>query len=289
MGKALAGSANGKYEILATFTGDYNIQDTQQIRDVKLDIRDVGGYLRLFKDFKPEVTIHTAGVNSPDYTQRNSNEALEINVGGTQNILKVCEEYGSKFIYISSNAVYAGDRAPYREGDTPGPVNNYGRLKLEGELIAAKAKVPWSIVRPILMYGWNYYFERPNVVTIGISKLRKKEKFFVYDDVYYNPLYYCSCAQAIWAIIEKGKFEVFNIGGKDRLSICELMKEAAKVFGLDESLLVPVQQGFFKELVKRPGDTSYDTTKMESVLGLKPLKIQEGLELMRGEEDKVHA
>lgn len=289
MGKALAGSANGKYDILATFTGDYNIQDTLQVKYVKLDIRDADGYLRLFKDFRPEVTIHTAGVNSPDYAQKNSDEAREINVGGTRNILKACQVYGARFIYISSNAVYAGDRAPYKEGDIPEPVNNYGRLKLEGELITAQASVPWAIVRPILMYGWNYDFERPNVVTIGITKLRKKERFFVYEDVYYNPLYYYSCAQAIWTAIEKGKFEVFNIAGKDRLSVYGLMKEVAKVFGLDQSLLVPVRQGFFKELVKRPGDTSYDTAKMESVLGLKPLKIEEGLELMRLEEDKAHA
>lgn len=289
LGKALAGSINAKYEIIATFIGNYEIPDTKQIRYRKLDVRDGEGYLHLFKDFRPEVAIHTAGVNSPDYAQKNSDEAHEINVGGTQNILKAAEACGSKFIYISSNAIYDGEHAPYPEEAEPDPVNRYGQLKLEGEMIARKANVPWAIVRPILMYGWNYAFERPNVLTIGISKLRKTEKFYVYDNVYYNPLYYYSCAEAIWAIIEKNKFEIFNVGGKDRLSIYAFMREAAKVFALDEGLLMPVQQGFFKELVKRPRDTSYATSKMENILGITPLSVPEGLARMRQEEASIYA
>lgn len=289
LGKALIESAGGKYEVLATFVGDYEIDDTKQASYRKLDIRDKDAYLRLFKDFRPLVAIHTAGINSPDYAQQNAEIAREINITGTENIIRACEEAGAKLIYISSNAIYDGNKPPYQEEDMPGPVNAYGRIKLEGELITKKAKVACAVIRPILMYGWNYAFERANVVSIGIAKLRKKEKFFVYDDVYYNPLYYFNCAEAVWAVIEKNKFETFNIAGKDRVSIYGLLKEAARAFELDENLLVPVEQGFFKELVKRPRDTSYKTTKMECVLGVEPLGIYQGLRLMRQEENKPDA
>lgn len=289
LGKALIGTAGSKYEITATFVGKYEIADTKQVKYKKLDIQDREGYLRLLQDFRPEVTIHTAGMNSPDYVERNNSEAWDINVRGTQNVINACKKLNSKFIYISSNAIYDGKNAPYREDANAKPLTYYGQIKLEGEQVTKKSNVIWAIVRPILMYGWNYTFERPNVVTNGIVRLRKKEKFFVYDDVYYNPLYYYNCAQAIWAVIEKDKFEIFNVGGKDRVSIYELMKEVARVFGLNEGLLVPVQQGFFKELVKRPKDTSYDTTKIENVLGLRSLKIREGLELMKQEESKANA
>ncbi len=289
LGRALVTSADSSYEIVSTFAGDYQILDTPQIIYKKLDIRDREGYFQLLRDFKPEVTIHTAGMSNPDYVEKNNKEAWETNVGGTQNIIKACEESGSKFIYISSNAIYNGSRAPYREEDKADPVNYYGKIKLECEEVTKESNIIWAIVRPILMYGWNHAFERPNIVTTGISRLRKKEKFFVYDDVYYTPLYYYSCAEAIWKIIEKNKFEVFNVAGKDRLSIYGLMKGVAEVFKLEQSLLIPVQQGFFQELVKRPKDTSYNTAKMESVLGLKPLEIRQGLGLMRQEENKLHA
>ena len=228
-------------------------------------------------------------MSNPDYVEKNKKEAWDVNVGGARNIIKACEEFSSQFIYVSSNAIYSGNSAPYREEDIADPINYYGKIKLECEEITKRSNVIWAIVRPILMYGWNYAFERSNIVTIGISRLRKREKIFVYDDVYYAPLYYYSCAEAIWKIIEKNKFEVFNVGGHDRLSIYGLMKGVAQVFKLEQSLLIPVQQGFFQELVKRPRDTSYNASKMENVLELKPLNIWEGLELMKQEEDKGNA
>lgn len=289
LGRALVTSADSSYEIVSTFVGDYEIPDTAQIIYKKLDIRDREGYFKLLRDFKPDVAVHAAGMSNPDYVEKNNKEAWETNVGGTQNIIKACEEFSSKFIYISSNAIYNGNSAPYREEDNADPVNYYGKVKLECEEITKESNIIWAIVRPILMYGWNYTFERPNIVTTGISRLRKKEKFFVYDDVYYTPLYYNSCAEAIWKIIEKDKFEVFNVAGQDRLSIYGLMKGVAEIFRLEQSLLIPVQQGFFRGLVKRPKDTSYNAAKMESVLGLRPLKILEGLELMKQEENKANA
>jgi dTDP-4-dehydrorhamnose reductase len=289
LGKALVGKAGGRFEIIATYSGNYQMRDTGQIKYYNIDIRDEQKYRNLFKDFKPEAVIHAAGIGNPDYAQKFKKETRELNFGGTKSIIKNCEKFGSKFIYISSNAIYDGNRAPYGEEDEARPVNYYGQIKLECEKITKKTKAPWAIVRPILMYGWNYAFERQNVITIGISKLRKNDKFFVYGDVYYNPLYYYSCAEAIWAVIEKNKFEIFNIAGKDRKSIYELMREVASVFGLNEKLLIPVKQGFFKELVKRPRDTSYNTAKMESVLKIRPLGIMEGLELMKREEGALYA
>lgn len=289
LGRALVSSAENNHEIVCTYVGDYEILNTPQIIYKKLDMCDREGYFHLFRDFKPEVTIHTAGVNKPDYVESNNKEAWKTNVGGTQNVISACEEFNSKFIYISSNAIYNGDSAPYREEDNADPVNYYGKIKLACEEITKESDTIWAIVRPILMYGWNYAFERPNIVTAGISRLRKREKFFVYDDVYYTPLYHRCCAEAIWKMIENNKFEIFNIGGKDSASIYELLKEVVRVFELDGNLLIPVQQGFFKELVKRPKDTSYNTAKMENVLGLKPLEIKRGLELMRQEENELYA
>jgi len=72
LGKALTGAADSSYEIVSTFVGDYQILDTLQIIYKKLDIRDREGYFHLFRDFKPEVTIHAAGMSNPDYVEKNN-------------------------------------------------------------------------------------------------------------------------------------------------------------------------------------------------------------------------
>lgn len=281
LGKALIETVDSNYEIVATYLGNYDVEDTHQVKYTKLDTRDKAGYEYLFRDFKPKVVIHTASIGSPDYAEKNKELTWEVNVGGTQNILFICERFDAKFIYISSNGIYDGTKAPYGEKDEAKPINYYGQTKLEGERIVQKARIPYAMVRPILMYGWPHSFERGNIVTFALSKLEQCEVVNAYGDVYLNPLFNHSCAEAIWKIVKEEKYDVFNIAGAERVTIYKLIQEAAYVFKLNLDLIKPVQQGFFNELVKRPSDTSYKTEKMEKELGIKPLSLKEGLRIMR--------
>ncbi|MFA5148600.1 MAG: NAD(P)-dependent oxidoreductase [Candidatus Omnitrophota bacterium] len=281
LGKALIEEGGRSREITATYIGNYDIADPGGVKYRKLDLKDTEGYGRLFRESKPEVVIHTAGLGSPDYVEKNREESWQVNVKGTQDIVDLCEEYGSKFIYISSNGIYDGGHAPYSEGSEALPINYYGVLKLEGEQATRKAAVPYAIVRPILMYGWNHPFERGNIVTIALSKLKKGEEFSAYDDVYSTPLYVKSCAGAIWKIIDTGKYDVFNIGGAERVSVYGLIVKAAEVFGYDTALVKPVKQGHFNEFTKRPVDTSFNTDKMRKALGIEPLSVGEGMRKMK--------
>lgn len=281
LGKALVETASSGYEIVVTHLGNCGLKDTARVKYRVLDIRGEKEYAGLYGEFRPDITIHTAGVGSPDYAERHKEEAMEINVGGTRNIIKNCEKFGSRFIYISSNGIYDGKKAPYREDDEARPINYYGQIKLEGEDISRRSAIRSAIVRPILLYGWRHPEGRHNIVTYALSRLEKGEKVFVYDDVSVNPVYAPRCAEAIWKIIGEEKYETFNIAGKDTVSIYALIKSVAEIFGFDPKLVLPVQQGFFNELVRRPKNTSYDTGKMRDLLGIEPLSIKEGLSLMK--------
>ena len=51
LGKALIDS-NHHYEILATYVGNYNMQDNDQVKYLQLDVRDKSGYINLFKNHR---------------------------------------------------------------------------------------------------------------------------------------------------------------------------------------------------------------------------------------------
>ncbi len=281
LGKSLVETCDNRHAILAAYLGDYEMVDSGCVNYAKLDVRNKDGFMRLFKDFKPETVIHAVSVGSPDYAEKNKEQAQSIDLEGAKNILALCEEFESRFVYISSNGVYDGGHPPYSENDIAEPVNYYGRIKLEGEGIAKGANVPFAIVRPILMYGWNHRFERPNIVTIALEKLKNGEPIYAYEDIFCNPVLAQYCASTIWQMVYNDVYDVFNIGGNDTVSIYQLIKTAAEVFGLDLALVRPVREGFFKELVKRPKDTSYDTSKMQKLLGVEPLPVKRGLEMMK--------
>jgi dTDP-4-dehydrorhamnose reductase len=284
LGKALIETNDEAHSLTATFVGDYEMSSSDRAQYVKLDIRDEDGYRALFEELKPQIVIHTASIGSPDYAEKYRELTWGINVGGTAMICQLCKRSGSKLIHISSNGIYDGDHAPYAEEAKAEPINYYGLTKYESEQVVLRSSIVSAIIRPILMYGWNNPTERSNIVTLALEKLRKNELVYAYEDVFSNPLYNCSAAAVIWHLIEKKLYQPFNVAGADVVSIYELIRTAARVFCLDEKLIVPVKQGYFNELVPRPKNTSYRTEKMQNLLGVRPLSLVQGLEIMKREK-----
>jgi len=281
LGKSLIEIRNPNSKITATYVGKYTVENDDDVKYKKLDIRDYSAYKQLFQQFRPDVTIHTAGIGSPDYAEKHRKETWDINVGGTRNIYSLCEKSNSQLVYISSNGIFDGEDAPYGEEDIPEPLNYYGEVKLRAEEILMNARIPCAIVRPILMYGWNHPFERSNIATYALESMTKGSKVQAYDDVFVTPLFSINCSKAIWKIIQDEKYDVFNIGGPERVSIYEMITKLANIFGFKDNLVEPVQQGFFNELVKRPRDTSFKTDKMKAVLGMEALSLDKGFRAMK--------
>ena len=282
LGKSII-DTNKDNEIISISNDDNDLLSKINVNTeyINADILNVDRCLDIAKSFKPNYLIHCASIGSPDFAEKNKEITWNTNVNGTAKMVDICNCVGSKMIYISSNGIYDGLSAPYSETDKPIPLNYYGETKLKAEEITKECKNGCTIVRPILMYGWNSSLSRKNIVTMALDKLNKNENIFVYNDVYSNPLYSIQCAQAIWKIIENGYEGIFNIAGKERTTIYGLIKKVAEVFEKDKNLVKPVKQGYFSELVSRPIDTSFNTDKMVNQLGITPLTLEEGLTLMK--------
>lgn len=80
-----------------------------------------------------ELFIHAAAFTSPPRIDKDPLEALEVNIAGTANVVKLCIEFDMRLIYISTDYVFRGDVGNYRETDPVYPVNKYAWSKLGGE------------------------------------------------------------------------------------------------------------------------------------------------------------
>jgi dTDP-4-dehydrorhamnose reductase len=270
-----------KHKIIWTYFKNTPKEPSQDA--VYLDINNQQNIEEVFIHFKPEIVIHTAGNGSVDWCEKNKEEAYKINVEGTENIVFACKKYKARIIYISSNAVFDGNNAPYKETDLATPVNFYGHTKIICEHIVKAFIEDPVIVRPILMYGWDSEGERSNPVTWMVKALQEHKKVKMVDDIFINPLYVMDCANGIWKIIELSKTGIYNFAGKDCMSRYEMAMETARAWGLDEDLIEPVKNAYFKDIAPRPFNTCYDTTKMGTELGIKPRSFKEGLMLMKKE------
>ena len=251
---------------------------------IRMDVTDQGSVGHVFEAVRPEIVIHTASIGSVDYAEQNREVCYKTNVEGTQNVVSACKQYGAWLIFISSNAVFDGERAPYSEEDNPEPINYYGKLKIEAERRVTESSLSWMIIRPILMYGWHSPHHRINPVTWILEALGENKPVKVVDDIFCNPLWADSGAEAIWAAVDKQVQGILHVAGQNRLSRFDFALETAEVFGLDVALIESVKSSYFNEIASRPVDTSYIIEKAEQILGTRALSTREGLERMQTQE-----
>jgi len=77
--------------------------------------------------------IHAAALISPPIVNKEPIKAIETNIIGTANIVRLCIEEKLRLIYISTDYVFDGKKGLYTEEDPVNPVNTYAWSKLGGE------------------------------------------------------------------------------------------------------------------------------------------------------------
>ncbi len=83
-----------------------------------------------------DLVVHAAAFTSPPRIEEDPQSALDANLIGTANIVKLCIGFACRLIYISTDYVFKGDRGNYVEDDAVSPINKYAWSKLGGECAA---------------------------------------------------------------------------------------------------------------------------------------------------------
>ncbi len=99
-----------------------------------------------------DVIYHIAGA----VAARDEAAFLHANRDGTAKLIAAASRAGRpRVVHVSSLAAAGPSRAgyPLRGDEAPHPVTAYGRSKLAGERVVAAASLPWTIVRPPMVYG----------------------------------------------------------------------------------------------------------------------------------------
>ena len=100
----------------------------------KLNINNINSITNYLKKIRPFCLIHLAGLSRPMKIHDNQiSKSINLNIIGTANVVKVCENLRIKLIYFSTSYVYPGTEGNYKETDSLLPINNYAWSKLGGE------------------------------------------------------------------------------------------------------------------------------------------------------------
>lgn len=283
LGVALQNSAPAGVQGYATCTPQRALPWPLPFFILPTDLNDYAAMKSVFKRSQPDAVIHTAAIGSVDFAEKNRGITHKVNLEGTQLIIELCKEFNARLIYISSNAVFDGTNPLYAEDAPVNPINYYGHVKSDAEKLVQQSGLHWTIVRTIMLYGWQYPGGRDNPVTWWLRSLEENKPIKVVNNVFSKPLPAYSCAQVVWAVAEQKCTGIYHAAGRDHVSLYEFALQVAHVFELDSNLIESVPDSYFPEIALRPKDTSFDTTKMETELGIQPVMIYDGLMHMKAE------
>lgn len=124
------------------------------------DVRDSDSLEKALHDHSPDVVIHLAAIPIARTANNFPQEAVQININGTVNLLEAIRSVGGvkRFVFVSSSFVYGHFSKNNASEDHPlNPIDIYGATKLSGEILTkaywARFGVEYSIVRPSAVYG----------------------------------------------------------------------------------------------------------------------------------------
>ena len=172
----------------------------------QLNIIDIKSIERYIKKHRPKYLIHCAALSRPmKIHDADISKSIDLNIIGTANVVKICNQFNIKLIYFSTGYVYPGIKGNYKETDSLLPINNYAWSKLGGECAVSMYKN--SLILRITMC------EKPFL---------HKKAFY---DIETNFMYHEDVVKIIPKILNK--FGIINVGGKTQ-SVYEFAKNSNK-------------------------------------------------------------
>ena len=221
--------SNGKMQNMSKVSDDINF--------VNGDVRDYNLVEQLVKDV--DGVFHEAALVSVPESFKMQNEYFDVNVNGTENILKLAKEYGFKIVYASSSSVYGNPKSvPIKEDDDRNPLNPYAKTKLEDELLAEKySEMGVHVIglRYFNIFGRRQSKEYAGVIKLFLEKIQQNKAPIINGDgsqtrdfVYVEDVVKAN----ILAMDSNIKYKFLNVGTGFSISILDLANACIEASGL---------------------------------------------------------
>ena len=251
-----------------------NPKEAPGVNIIRIDLTDFKALKKIFKDIGPDAVIHAAAATSPNYCQEHPDRSKKINVEAAVNLAGLCADRNIPFVFTSTDLVFDGLNAPYREDAPVCPVNIYGEQKVIAEKKILGIYPSTAVCRMPLMFG------EPATVDSGffrsmIKALKEGDELNLFVDEFRTPVSGQTGARGLLLAVEKAK-GLLHFGGKERISRFNFGILMMDVLNVSEARLVRRSQKEMKMSAPRAPDLTMDSSKAFR-LGYNPKPLREQL------------
>ena len=233
--------------------------------DADLDITNEYQVKTIIAENDPDIIVHLAAMTNVDGCELNPDQAYEVNVRGTVNLLN---HFNGKFVLLSTDYVFDGENyKPYSEDDVTNPNGVYGSTKLDGENAMKKINPKNSI---IIRTSWVYSSYGANFVKTMLRLGKERDSLGVIYDQVGTPTYARDLAKTILDIIPNIRNKIvtiYNYSNEGVLSWYDFSKEIMKMAKI-ECEINPIETKDYPTPSKRPHYSLLNKSKIKEEFNL---------------------
>ncbi len=256
------------------------------------DLSNLEGIRATVRQVRPDLIVNAAAYTAVDKAESDVSTAHTVNAEAPGVLAEAAQTAGAWLVHYSTDYVFDGSGSkPWREDDPTGPLNVYGRSKLQGE----KRIIAMCKKHLILRTSWVYAARGGNFAKTMLRLARERDRLSVVNDQFGAPtgadlLADVTAHMALAARHGGSAAGVYHVAAAGETSwhgYARYVVEHATKSGMplltSLSAVDPVSTAAFPTPAVRPGNSRLNTAKLRESFGLTLPKWQQGVARMLSE------
>jgi len=256
----------------------YELQRTlAPLGDVIAVDQDVANFLKpdsirkLIRAQAPNVIVNAAAYTAVDKAETDKSLCHTLNAAAPSLLAEEARAQNALLVHYSTDYVYPGDKtSPYAEDDATGPLGEYGRSKLDGDLAIQQSGANYLIFRT----AWVYGARGQNFLRTMLRLAKERPELRIVSDQIGAPTWSRMIAQGTALAIAKAVHAptrhsgVYHLTAAGETSWYEFTKAIFEEFAPERRpMLTPITSDHYPTPAKRPAYSVLSNDKFERVFG----------------------
>ena len=193
----------------------------------KINLKNKTKIISFLKKKNINLIINCIALTNIEKCEKNKTNSHNLNFTIPFSLSKLAKQLNIQFVHISTDMLYVNKKKINSERSKTQAHNHYSRMKIMAENHIKKYKR--SLIIRTNFFGYSTK-KNPTFSDKIIFNLSKRKKLYLWDDVYFTPVYIGTLIKIINLLVKKNRYGIYNVSSNECISKYNLGKKIAKLF-----------------------------------------------------------